>query len=62
MEARKGGVPLREDMKQSRTAAERASGLTKQLLAFSRQQVIEPRVIDLNEILGPIRASSAVRG
>ncbi len=32
-------------------AADRASSLTRQLLAFSRKQVIEPRVIHLNELL-----------
>ena len=31
-----------------RKAGERATGLTKQLLAFSRKQVIEPRLLDLN--------------
>jgi len=40
--------PLRSQAGEIRTAAERAAGLTKQLLAFSRRQTIEPRVVDLN--------------
>src|SRR5262249_46504554 len=32
-------------------AAERAAGLTRQLLAFSRKQVIEPRISDLNRVV-----------
>ncbi|MBK9167809.1 MAG: PAS domain S-box protein [Bryobacterales bacterium] len=32
-------------------AAERASALTRQLLAFSRRQVIQPRVLDINEVV-----------
>jgi len=40
--------PLREDISEIVRAGERASELTGQLLAFSRQQVLAPRVLDLN--------------
>jgi two-component system cell cycle sensor histidine kinase/response regulator CckA len=43
--------PLRADVEEIVRAGQRASDLTKQLLLFSRQQVIEPRVLDLNEVL-----------
>jgi two-component system, cell cycle sensor histidine kinase and response regulator CckA len=33
-------------------AADRAKALTRQLLAFSRRQVLQPRVVDVNEIVG----------
>jgi two-component system cell cycle sensor histidine kinase/response regulator CckA len=46
--------PMRGDVAEIRTAAGRASDLTRQLLAFSRRQMLEPRVLDLNEILGRI--------
>jgi two-component system, cell cycle sensor histidine kinase and response regulator CckA len=47
----KGEVPGREQLGQIAYAAEQASGLTRQLLAFSRRQVLHPRVLDLNEIV-----------
>jgi PAS domain S-box-containing protein len=36
---------------QIRSAANRAAGITRQLLAFSRKQVLSPRVIDLNNVM-----------
>ncbi len=38
-------------VKEIDAAAKRAAGLTQQLLAFSRKQVLQPRVLDLNEVL-----------
>jgi PAS domain S-box-containing protein len=41
--------PLRGNLAEIRKAAEHASALTRQLLAFARQQPSTPRVLDLNE-------------
>ena len=41
----------RADLGEMLAAAQRASGLTRQLLAFSRRQTTEPRVIDLNHLV-----------
>jgi len=45
------GHPARGDMEEIRHAAERAAALTGQLLAFSRKQVVEPRVLDLGKVV-----------
>ncbi len=50
----KPGDPLRDDMMQIDQAGRRATELTRQLLAFSRQQMLQPRVLDINQILPPM--------
>ena len=45
------GDPVRADVEEIHRAGERAAALTLQLLMFSRQQVIAPKVLDLNELL-----------
>ncbi|MBU1056153.1 MAG: PAS domain S-box protein [Proteobacteria bacterium] len=44
------GDPLREEIEEIKVAGERAATLTRQLLAFSRKQVLQPAVVNLNEI------------
>jgi PAS domain S-box-containing protein len=45
------GDPLRGDVEEIGKAGTRAADLTRQLLMFSRQEVVEPKVLDLNEVL-----------
>src|SRR5436309_3481812 len=43
--------PNRHEIDQIRKASERAAALTRQLLAFSRRQVLQPRVLDVNAVV-----------
>ena len=46
------GDALAHDVEQIRRASERAATLTRQLLAFSRRQFLQPQVIDVNMLVG----------
>src|SRR5678815_3462218 len=46
---------LRDDVEQIQAAGRRGAALTRQLLMFTRQQVVEPRVLDLNAVLADVR-------
>jgi len=47
--------PNRAYVQEIRRAGDRAARLTRQLLAFSRKQVLEPRVVDLNSVIRDMR-------
>ncbi len=47
--------PLRSDLEDIRAAGERAAALTGQLLAFSRRNVLQPRVLDLNRVVDDMK-------
>jgi two-component system cell cycle sensor histidine kinase/response regulator CckA len=42
---------LREDLEEIHSTAQRAANLAQQLLSFSRRQLVEPRVMELNDIV-----------
>ena len=46
-----GPGELRDDLEEVRSAGHRGAALTRQLLMFNRQQLVEPRVLDLDEVL-----------
>src|SRR5262249_35782901 len=46
--------PIRAELQEIRTAGVRASELTKQLLTFSRRQVLDPTVLNLNQTMADV--------
>jgi PAS domain S-box-containing protein len=51
LERLSAGDPVRHDIELFQKTGERAAGLTAQLLAFSRRQMLKPRPLDLNEVV-----------
>jgi PAS domain S-box-containing protein len=51
--------PLLVELRQIQQASERATALTRQLLAFSRKQILAPTVLDLNSLVMNLRAMLA---
>ena len=47
--------PRRHDVQEIRRSAERAASLTRQLLAFSRQSMVQPQVLDLNTVIDDVQ-------
>jgi PAS domain S-box-containing protein len=47
--------PQRSDVSEINSAADRAAALTRQLLAFSRQQMLRPEVMDLNRVIAEMQ-------
>ena len=57
------GAPSRADVEEIERAADRATSLTRQLLTFSRRQVVGPAVVDLNDVVrGAARLLSRLIG
>jgi PAS domain S-box-containing protein len=44
-------TPLNSDLNAIRDAADRAAALTRQLLAFARKQILDPQILNLNELV-----------
>jgi len=54
MESQLEDEGLRSELREIRLAGERAAALTRQLLAFSRRQVLQPRILDLNTVVSGV--------
>ena len=50
----KAGNPTHKDAAEIGEASERASALTRQLLAFSRKQVLQPKLLDMNQVVSEV--------
>jgi PAS domain S-box-containing protein len=46
--------PLKAHVTEIKKAGDRAAGLTRQLLAFSRKQILQPKVLDLNTVVSDL--------
>ncbi len=49
-------TPIKQDLEEISKATVRASSLTKQLLAFCKRQVLEPQVLNLNDVIVDMRS------
>jgi PAS domain S-box-containing protein len=50
------GSPMLADIEEIRKAGKRAAELTRNLLAFSRKQVLQPKLVDLNDVVARMNA------
>jgi PAS domain S-box-containing protein len=59
LEGASAGDPSRDKLEQVLNAANQASSLTRQLLAFSRRQVLQPKLVNLNHLVTSLKAMLA---